>query len=228
MKTIDERLTEIEKHLGLMPINKREPQFEVGKWYISHNPKSKTKAMFNYNGSSMFIDGYIGYGITGSGTWTNEFWHREEESGLYVLATSSEIKEALIKEAEKRGFKEGVKFKCIDGDEWISPNRIVNNKSWEYELNSLSKRGQVCIYHNGKWAEIIEEETIKIGGYNVQFPLQFDNNPKYTIIEGNEFTKEFWQAAKLISEHSKAKIMIGCSKQFDVSLDIINQILAKL
>lgn len=47
-------------------------------------------------------------------------------------------------------------------------------------------------------------------------------------IDGNVFTTEFWQAAKLISEHSKAKIMVGCSKQFDVSIDQINAILEKL
>jgi hypothetical protein len=54
----------------------------------------------------------------------------------------------------------------------------------------------------------------------------FDSNG--TTIDGNLFTKEFWQSAKLISEHSKAKIMVGCSKQFDVSLETINQILNKL
>ena len=71
-------------------------------------------------------------------------------------------------------------------------------------------------------SEIAAAEKIEIGGYKVEF------KNGTTFISGNEFTKEFWQAAKLIPEHSKAKIMVGCSKQFDVDLTTINKILSKL
>jgi hypothetical protein len=74
---------------------------------------------------------------------------------------------------------------------------------------------------------ILKDDVIKIGGYDVE--IHNDNKTNgYTLIDGHQFTYEFWLSARFISEHSKAKIMVGCSKQFDVSLEVINAILSKL
>src|SRR3990167_5919954 len=75
------------------------------------------------------------------------------------------------------------------------------------------------------WEPVYEEDKIEIGGYEVCF---IGTNNKYTIITTEVFLKSFWEAAKTISEHSKAKIMIGCNKQFNVSLETIEKILKKL
>jgi len=49
-----------------------------------------------------------------------------------------------------------------------------------------------------------------------------------TRISGYEFTKEFWEAALIVSKHQKAKIKIGCSHQFDLPTETIERILSKL
>jgi hypothetical protein len=51
---------------------------------------------------------------------------------------------------------------------------------------------------------------------------------KETSIDGNTFTLDFWQAAKIVAEHNKAGVRVGCSKQFDVSLDVINKIINQI
>ena len=139
-------------------------------------------------------------------------------------ATESEILEALKNEAIKRGFKEGVR---IERTNHFAPNvgkahLTMGGLGYKYvkELDRLEAFGS-AVYEKGQWATIIGD-TIKIGVYEVKFV------GNHTTIDGYDFSKVFWQSAKTISEHSKAKIMVGCSKQFDVSLEIINQILNRL
>lgn len=74
-----------------------------------------------------------------------------------------------------------------------------------------------------KWFEpVYEEDRIMIDKYEILF---FKG---YTLIDGYTFSQQFWEAARIISTNTKAKIMIGCSQQFNVSLDTINKILNKL
>lgn len=143
--------------------------------------------------------------------------------------TDKEVKDALINEAIKRGVKKGVKIKCLHGWSekaafWYNKKDVkfvfCNNGLWVEGLSEYT----LCVFQDGKWAEIIKDEKIMIGGYVVRR----HQNGKDTTIDGNLFTKEFWEASKIVSEHSKAKIMVGCSKQFDVSLETINKILDKL
>lgn len=70
--------------------------------------------------------------------------------------------------------------------------------------------------------EIKAAEKIEIGNY----PVGFKNGT--TTISGYEFTKEFWEAALIVSKHQKAKIKIGCSHQFDLPTETIERILSKL
>lgn len=142
-------------------------------------------------------------------------------------ATPSEIQEALVKECTRLGIVEGA---TIERGHWKSP--LGKNTLSEYPIfpttycksSDCLQLGGVMVYLKGQFATVVKDEVIKIGGYEVKFSY-YTNDTK---IDGNLFTKEFWQAAKLISEHSKAKIMVGCSKQFDVSLETINKILSKL
>jgi len=223
---------------------KNKPTFEVGKWYANGD------GFLCYTNKIVCKSAY-GFGINYAGIWFNN----EAGEAFNIKntecrpATTKEVEDALIKEAVKRGFKEGVKYQSLNNDGKIRDKDGIVSHGFRYENNSLWC-GWGFIFSNGQWAEIIKDETIKIGGYEVKFnkkddlvtgdfftrPLGVcnvgdtiatwkDNN---TSIDGKIFTKEFWQAAKVISEHNKAKIMVGCSKQFDVSLETINAILAKL
>jgi hypothetical protein len=79
-------------------------------------------------------------------------------------ATPEEIKEHLIKEAEERGFKIGVKIKFIGGKGTaiLKYNEFVYH-SEDDELFLAHWR----IYAQGRWAEIIGSDTIKINGHEI-------------------------------------------------------------
>jgi hypothetical protein len=219
MKT-EERIKELEARFQrqLAELKKElNPELEVGRWY-----KTMSDNLFCYTGRN--TDGVIlGYGFIDN-DWDNWKWGSEKNDK--TLATEQEVFEALKKEAIKRGFKEGVTLKATGINKefyWID-SPISGEHEYHAETDTLdSSNGNGYIYHKGKWAEIIKEEPIIIGGFEVCFPNNADSR-----ISGVPFSRKFWEAAKVISEHSKAKIMVGCSKQFDVSLEIINKILSNL
>jgi hypothetical protein len=144
--------------------------------------------------------------------------------GYFREATNEEITKHLVFEALARGYKKGLRVwsmnetfaNVIEGDTF---QNYHNDFDSFYMCRTL-------IYEKGKWAKIYEpDEKIMIDHYEVKFTHQL---PTRTTIDGFVFDKEFWEAAKIISQNSKAKIMIGCSKQFDVSLEIIESILNRL
>lgn len=96
-------------------------------------------------------------------------------------------------------------YSCTHSKEWFQPIFMADT-SW--------------------FKPIYEEDKIEIGGYEVKFIKRTHSN--CTTIDDNCFTQDFWEAARTITRHAKAKIMIGCNKQFDVSIGTINKILDKL
>jgi hypothetical protein len=56
-----------------------------------------------------------------------------------------------------------------------------------------------------------KEETIRIGGYEVDF------EKNKTTISGYEFTKEFWEAALVIAQNDKAAVWVGCGAKAEDS-----------
>jgi hypothetical protein len=132
------------------------PQFEVG-WYNT------------ILGSLYFInrvnDGRcFGYGFDGGEKWIDECspcaTHQIDRP-----ATDKEVEAALVAEAKRRGFKEGVNWESI-----IDEGNVVSQRShgytgtteFIYSSNELMF-GYGCIFSNGKWAEIVKEEKIMIG-----------------------------------------------------------------
>ena len=87
-------------------------------------------------------------------------------------ATYQEVEEALIEEAKKRGFKDGVSFKTVER-KGISGS--YNTKFKFDRMNVCIYKNETvllnncdgCIFCNGVWAEIVKGEPIKIGGYEV-------------------------------------------------------------
>ena len=108
----------------------------------------------------MFLEnGIIKYGFDAGGFW------REDLSSNYELrkgdykATDKEVEQALIKEAKKRGFKEGVVADLTYCGHRNSRAKILN-KNYRYNGSWLSVDGFI-IFENGKWAEIIKKIIIK-------------------------------------------------------------------
>lgn len=102
----------------------------------------------------MYFDGEnFVFGFNWLGEWTvlNATFKGD---GNEILATEKEVEQALIKEAERRGFKEGVKFINVGTEDevvyfkgnyrfYFSPNQLCNNVG--------------SVFYKGKWAEIIKE-----------------------------------------------------------------------
>lgn len=165
---ITEKIEALEAQLKELKQELNKPAFEVGKWYKSN------RAIY-YKGDTN------AYGLNDVGQWVeyqskNIGW----ESYKFVPATDKEVEEALIEEAIKRGFKEGG---IVKGDSYFEHSYggiITDSATWEYDINKdeLSLiRGiktnihgvcRMIVYKQGKWAEIIKDEPIKIGGYEVK------------------------------------------------------------
>ena len=122
------------------------PSLEVGKWY------NNGTGLFCYEGEGACS--HIGYGfhesywIESSDYWIKLFHFKE--------ATQEEVEAALIAEAKKRGFKEGV---TVDS-RTIDKSYGVQNIG----VGNFTFTGEVLLYNNwelfrdGKWAEIINTE----------------------------------------------------------------------
>ena len=143
-------------------------ELEVGKWYKSN--MGRILCCTKNTGHT-----FDGYGVDKYGNWINEesFWSTSD----FSPATDKEVEEALIKEAKKRGFKEGVSIDSLcDGG--------CNNVKIIEEGISLDNMDAVTelrcgygytIFNDGKWATIIDqpkkltvEEVEKELGYKVE------------------------------------------------------------
>lgn len=136
-----------------------ENKLEVGKWYKEPSDLgNKYRFIFIEKIDNKQI---FGYGFKGDGSW---FENDSYYSGGFILATEEEVKEALIKEAKKRGFKNGVVFRNILRNHTNKIEAIgVLNDYKKYD-NSLWFDEKGCVFKDGKWATIISnpiEEKIK-------------------------------------------------------------------
>ena len=135
----------------------KEDALVVGKWY-----KSKI-AVFRVTSLAPLKS----YGVY-SGKWGNEFY--TDVTTKYRPVTDKEVEEALIKEAKKRGFKEGVNFN-VTKDLWNTSvggregfNTVIDKNTYNYSAHSNSFKincidGCMSIFTKGKWATIVETIT---------------------------------------------------------------------
>ena len=138
-------------------------ELELNKWYITDGNKcgqyGKT-LIANFSGKEESSN----YGITFLGTWGKDLTLYHNDLGRSTrLATPEEVSAALINEAKKRGFKNGVKVVGLynDGSPHQITDFIINNDDFTYKTldNALvcNKLG-FRIFANGKWAEILPQE----------------------------------------------------------------------
>lgn len=227
---------------------KPKPQFEVGKYYTFSNGL--------YNSIFFRVKEIDKYGTIFTDN-ENEAYHKMPEGdfgsnafpkgcNLYKEskpATPEEVKQALVKEAERKKYKVGTKIKSL-GHYPPSYDGLIKDLDYTYfhDIDSLQVGGAE-LYCQGQWAEIIKEEVIKIGGYEVKFfntgyycvTEKKLTTVWHTEIDGHRFDKSFWEAAQIVAEHSKASAFVGCGakqnlggNKWMVSLETINSILNKL
>ena len=126
-----------------------ETKLEVSKWYISEH--YLVYYLGNYKCNCIRLS---------DGKWIENMYHSlSGHLKSYRLATEEEVREALIKEAKKRGFNNicDLKIKNIHG---VISNRystINNNFYYDYKSNTLQLDSAI-IFKNGKWAEIVKED----------------------------------------------------------------------
>ena len=135
-----------------------ENKLEVGKWYKSKY--NKTRILFFTKKETCSSD--TGYGFNYLGIYKEKNFNLLGRATYeFELATEEEVKEALINEAIKRGFKNvgELSLKIVSGAMFKKGSFVTANNNFRYFSveNKLYLDG-VDIFNNGKWAEIIKEE----------------------------------------------------------------------
>ena len=143
----------------------KEVKLEAGKWYKSLRAE-KTLFFMTSKDDCQFN----GYGIQYDGNWTNNAFIIKDKNRL-IEATDQEVESALIDEAKKRGFKEGVYFKTASftGNKFFITNSLKYNS--EYNVISQSGAGEGQIFNNGIWAKIIEVK--KMSKSEIEYELGY-------------------------------------------------------
>jgi hypothetical protein len=151
------------------------PSLEVGKWYVSGSVPNWQMFVESVDCGGDVI---YGYGIDYLGRWFSSVEGASNSANIETAerpATDKEVEEALIKEAKKRGFKEGVEYSSLYGSSDIGK---VNNSGFIYKpsINCLCiKSGEQvdAIFRKGKWATIIEEpKTVNLNGEYTEVQLK--------------------------------------------------------
>ena len=128
-----------------------ETKLEVGKWYISE----------------YYLVYYLGNYKCNCIELSNGKWYENVHHSLsghlksYRLATEEEVKEALINEAIKRGFKNvgELSLKLVSGEMFKKGSFVTANNSFRYfSVENMLYLDGVEIFYNGKWAEIVIED----------------------------------------------------------------------
>lgn len=129
---------------------------EVGKWYKDTSVKGISLYLIFV--TDVYDSGVGGYGFI-NGKW---FTNSNSYSAQLISATNEEVEAALIAEAERRGFKEGVTVDITNLSDSYNPNMILRGKISfsEFKDNGYIWFGRQLIFDNGKWAEIIQTEEI--------------------------------------------------------------------
>jgi len=185
IKKLEKAVEDINKRIDKLKEDK--PKFEVGKWY--KHGKLSIFCFVKENGL-----GVNGYGFNPDGWCDDNTWSKNWE---ITSATNEEVEAALIAEAKKRGFKEGVivDLSSINPD-WQTRTKI--NGSSRYlsaydnddndDYNNALVFGACYIFSKGQWAEIIEEPKAVINGYEME---QEGDLIKFGC---DKFNKEFFKA----------------------------------
>jgi len=165
----EEKIKDLQRQLDEL---KAEPVLEVGKWYKDTEYKNELWCITGKN---------RGFGFDAMGHWSDE--SELPSNKKFTPATPEEVETALIKEAKRRGFKEGVSVKSIYFDSVLKKHgkirfelsengklRMWSEKTFYYDTNEddNTKETYLEIFNKGKWAEIITEPKVVVNGYEME------------------------------------------------------------
>ena len=130
---------------------------QAGKWY-----KSDWGYKFCFNGEYDIDSDPRGYGFSKIGDFLID--NKTSKRGGWgkhnlTKATDREVKQALIKEAKRLGFKEGVVADLRNCGHGVSNAKIIE-ENYRYNGSWLSLDSYI-IFKKGKWATIVEETITK-------------------------------------------------------------------
>jgi len=141
-----------------IPVEEKPVELEVGKWY-------KTPANGLYMIKSLISDKKFNcYGFNPDGCWV-ELPVKLKEAKKDVLATTSEITDALKNEAIKRGLVEGVYFNSLYTGCGVYDCKIIADPFLSDNMSSLwipvenGRNGEIM--NKGIWATPIQTPTLK-------------------------------------------------------------------
>ena len=119
-------------------------QLEVGKWYTYK--EGTCDWLMNYQG-----DGTSCYGFNTNGSWRNDYIM---DSVLnWNPATHEEIQTALIKEARRRGYKEGQVIKSFV---YGSSHLTDRGEGFKFDMHkNMLWYNYNILFQDGEWAEVI-------------------------------------------------------------------------
>ena len=126
---------------------------KVGKWYKYNNCILNYKETNKNNIKAYGIIPYFGWGDNYNCGNNPEKW---------IKATYEEIEQALTDEAKRRGFKQGVKFKCLitnEIGEMIEDYLLSFGRGNSLESAFKDKNINGVLFKDGVWAEIIDDKT---------------------------------------------------------------------
>ena len=129
---------------------------KVGKWYKYNN------CILNYKETNK--NNIKAYGIIPCFGWEDNY-NCGNSPEQWIKATKQEIEQALTNEAKRRGFKEGVKFKCLITNEIgeMTEDYLLMNGCFGIgnSLESAFKNDIIngVLFKDGVWAEIIDDKA---------------------------------------------------------------------
>lgn len=158
-KEIESRLIELKQEKKQLKKQLKElPNLEVGKWITDNSSYWDSMLFITKINGSMFE----AYGLDCKGRWVDCTYLNLSS---YRPATDKEVETALIAEAKKRGFKDGVRFKGVAGVQSNEEIQIGEKRPIKFGFAN-SVLGLYCenswIFRKGKWAEIIKPKTVHI------------------------------------------------------------------
>ena len=130
-------------------------ELEVGKWYKRPNNSALfyVTEILNIDSNHCKV-----FGFDNLGHWMAENAKTFPDNDFE--ATPKQVETALINQAKKRGFVEGAKFK--DARYGKNIYKVSNESIFRLRYNEalcIEDYGNGTVFYEGKWAEIIQEET---------------------------------------------------------------------
>ncbi len=212
------------KVLGLWFEKIYEEEYKVGDWVTVIESKS------GFNGELGKTYKIFGW----QPKYDNRFYYSEDQTNTICL-NAIKVRKATQEEIEEATIKVGNWYYILNReDSALNKGDVV--QLTEIKLGSYNNQNYLFGI-GGRWlkkesfrpATPQEIKSLKIIIPDSNFEVKIGVN-KVTQIEGYDFTKAHWEAAKLLLSHTSGKIGIkfGCSKQFNLDLETVNKVLAKI